>query len=105
MRRIENECVGCEHCINCGRRHIEVICCDTCDMWADDEYHIYDINGKELCFECAKEALTQMQCDDCDSERCADCRNEAETLYQLDGDWLCSECIYKILERDYKINE
>ena len=51
MMRIENECVCCDlPCINCGRKHVEVYYCDTCQVELDEEKYRY--NGYEFCFEC-----------------------------------------------------
>ena len=45
----ENECVGCEVCIGCGRRYGYYIhVCDECG--SDDQ--LYEYEGKELCGEC-----------------------------------------------------
>lgn len=54
---IENNCVGCAlPCINCGRKHQEVVKCDTPNC---DEYAEYTIDGEDYCEECAKECLIE----------------------------------------------
>ena len=51
----ENNCVGCAiPCINCGKKHQEVIKCDTPNC---DEYANYCIDGEDYCEECEKEIL------------------------------------------------
>jgi hypothetical protein len=52
---IENNCVGCAlPCINCGRKHQEVVKCDTPNC---DEYAKYTIDGEDYCEDCAEEIL------------------------------------------------
>ena len=55
MRVIEDRCCDCASplypCINCSRRHTEVIYCDICgDEESEDRVQKYD--GKEICFSC-----------------------------------------------------
>ena len=47
--RIEDDCVSCEYCVNCGRREIEVHFCDKCDEYADmwNPLYVTD-NGEEF---------------------------------------------------------
>lgn len=42
MRKIENECVHCENCVNCGRDKINVLLCDECKEYAEYETSIGD---------------------------------------------------------------
>lgn len=103
--RIEDECVGCpQGCVNCGRKRVEVYFCDKCDTDADEYEPLYEYNGKELCFDCLKDSLNQIECDDCDSERCAECGYDIGTLYDLEGEWLCDDCLQKRLDADYKMD-
>lgn len=97
--RIEDDCVGCDYCINCGKKHIHVHYCDECDTYADEWDALYLLDDKELCIECVKEHLTSKLCDDMDEELCQRCKNEANILYQYDGEWLCEECLKSVLER------
>lgn len=54
MIAFENNCVGCGiPCINCGRKHQEVIKCDN----SCDEYAKYCIDGEDFCEDCAEEIL------------------------------------------------
>lgn len=47
----ENFCVGCETCMNCGRREdVEILVCDNC---GDDE-NLYAIGDEVLCIDCLK---------------------------------------------------
>lgn len=56
MRRIEDHCVCCDlPCINCGRRNVEVIYCDDCED--SDCEKMFNYNGRELCYDCAKKAI------------------------------------------------
>lgn len=95
--RIEDNCVGCPMgCINCGRRHQHVYYCDHCEDYTDE---LYEYEGQELCWDCYKESLIEKMCDDMDDEVCAECHKEADFLYQLNGDWYCSECLEHLAEK------
>ena len=59
MYEIENFCVGCEHCINCGRnKDVKLYSCDICyEPIVEDEEdvrHVKDRKGNvlDLCPEC-----------------------------------------------------
>lgn len=51
----ENDCVGCEHCINCGRDKdylvVDNLICDKCGNDADE---LYVVDGKQICIKCLK---------------------------------------------------
>jgi len=50
MVTIENDCVSCEYCINCGRKHSEVHYCDICnEVIVDECVGDYDF---DCCWEC-----------------------------------------------------
>lgn len=52
MKKIENHCVGCPTCINCGLKRVEVYYCDKCkDEISED---VYEADGQELCEDCLK---------------------------------------------------
>lgn len=56
MIKLENECVGCEHCIGlgCPNREVARCYCDKCgEEISSDE--IYDVDGEDLCEWCLKE--------------------------------------------------
>lgn len=60
MRTIENECVSCDlPCIDCGRKHVERVYCDCCGESLETcaGYYGVELEGEELCFDCAKNAL------------------------------------------------
>lgn len=45
----ENDCVGCEHCINCGNDDVIYLYCDKCDEAVDT---LYNYNGEQWCSDC-----------------------------------------------------
>lgn len=49
----ENDCVGCDYCVNCGKKYAQRIIykCDKC-YEKDEDLRLYDVNGKQLCEEC-----------------------------------------------------
>ena len=54
MRVFEDSCVGCEQCINCGRKEpVEVFYCDECGRCEP----LYHYEGRELCQECIISSL------------------------------------------------
>ncbi len=64
-RERENKCRGCAECISCGRKdqYFVNLICDVCG----NEYNasLWNVDGKELCKECAKEAFWEgMNLDD-----------------------------------------
>lgn len=78
-----NECVGCDiPCINCGRKHVERLFCDTCDL--DIEFG-YRFEGEDYCPACLIELI---------KKRYFDTKETAENflnfLYQ-DCPWLREE--------------
>ena len=94
---IEDNCVGCESCVRCGRDHESVYYCDEC---GDYTHELYDHEGKELCWECYVEKFNQKICDDMDDTLCAECGKEADVLYQIEGnEWCCEECLKNMAER------
>ena len=48
MVKIENDCVGCDYCKNCGRDRTPHYYCDECG----EEETLYQYEGKELCEYC-----------------------------------------------------
>jgi hypothetical protein len=52
---IENNCVDCQlPCINCGRKHQEVV---KCDQGRCDNYASYNVDGEDYCDECLEDFL------------------------------------------------
>ena len=92
-----SDCVFCERCVNCGRKHAIEWYCDKCNDSTDD---LYDNGDGQLCRECFLEDYTSKECDDMDDTRCAECGDEAEVMYDDDGEWLCEYCL---LER-YRVD-
>lgn len=56
MKRIENDCVRCPTCINCGAKQQEHFYCDECK----EESDIYHFEGEELCIECISKRLIKV---------------------------------------------
>lgn len=54
MKRIENQCIGCEYCIDCGAKSVKASYCDRCDNEVED---LYIFDDKELCLDCLYEVL------------------------------------------------
>lgn len=54
MRKIENDCVGCDVCYNCGRKEVEYVYCDKCGESIGDDFYEHD--GGEYCYDCWLEA-------------------------------------------------
>ena len=52
MVRIENHCVGCPTCINCGLKQVKVYYCDKCKDEIPED--VYEVDGAELCEDCLK---------------------------------------------------
>lgn len=52
MRIADNDCVGCETCINCGRGDYIYWECDFCNepIWSSDD--LFNINGHDACRDC-----------------------------------------------------
>lgn len=49
----ENDCVGCEHCVNCGRRESYFVYeCDVCGDETTNRDDMFEVNGKDLCVSC-----------------------------------------------------
>lgn len=59
MKRVENDCVGCElPCLgdSCPYRNAEHLYCDECG----DETQLYKFEGEELCLRCIEQRLTKV---------------------------------------------
>lgn len=53
MKRIENDCVGCEICGGCGATQSIHYYCDKCKCEAD----LYLFDDEELCIDCIIDKL------------------------------------------------
>ena len=53
MLKIENHCVGCPTCINCGLKEVEVYYCDKCGDEIEGDR--YESDGDDLCESCLLE--------------------------------------------------
>ncbi|MDE5763774.1 MAG: hypothetical protein K2N49_01730 [Ruminococcus sp.] len=49
MIKIEDDCVGCPYCINCGKSRTPHCYCDKCHQEVDELYSYYD---EQLCEKC-----------------------------------------------------
>ena len=98
---IENECVGCETCANCGRdRDYRVYYCDNCGDNASEDNPLYVFEGQELCWECYKSKFNEKLCDDCDDSTCSECNRESDYLYEVEHNlWVCEDCLKEMAER------
>ena len=57
----ENDCVGCETCMGCGRRYGYYI--HVCDECKSDE-QLYKYEGEELCAECLLSRFDKVNMED-----------------------------------------
>ena len=60
MRKIENDCVGCDlPCWgdSCPYKNVEHFYCDECG----EETVLYEYEGAELCLDCIKDKLTVVE--------------------------------------------
>jgi hypothetical protein len=55
MKRIENDCNGCEICMGCGRNRDYIYC--ECDMCGEQISEYYNFNGHDYCYSCFEEAI------------------------------------------------
>lgn len=60
MIRIENDCVGCPACVECGRRHTAHYYCDSCDQEFDPD-ELYDMDGTMMCEDCVLESIPKIK--------------------------------------------
>lgn len=98
--RIEDDCVGCDYCRDCGRKHIKVHFCDKCETYADEWNPLYySEEYGEVCWDCYKEQFLSKCCDDMDETQCANCGAEAEIMYLCEGEWVCESCLQDLAEK------
>lgn len=63
MKKLENECVGCPKemgCLgsSCPNRNVPHFYCDEC---GEEDEKIYYYDGEELCIECIKNRLEEVE--------------------------------------------
>ena len=93
MIRIENHCCGCAiPCIDCGRKAVEVYCCDKCDEELDEVYE--DEDGKHYCEEHLLAKYKKVF-------RCAKCGDELEEIYEYDGKYYCDSCLLDKFRKEF----
>lgn len=51
MIKFENDCVGCEYCICCGKDHTPYLYCDKCEAQAGE---LFITDDGQLCEDCLK---------------------------------------------------
>lgn len=96
---VENLCVGCpQGCISCGRKHVFVCYCDDCgkDIEYDEKLYL-DAEGYELCQDCYLKQFEKREAEE--GETCASCGYEEDTLYRVDGEWICRDCVMDNAEK------
>ena len=72
MKRIENDCVGCDYCVHCGRDKVLYIYCDVCN---DTDDKIYNFDGKDYCYQCLVKELISHYSDEISTEWFDDIRD------------------------------
>ena len=92
MVQVENDCVGCEYCINCGRREVSHWYCDDCGEEAEK---LYNVDGEDLCESCIEQRFEKTFYADLDPDtrRCAECDSDEEDYYKYDGQYICRKCL------------
>ena len=74
MIKIINECVQCDlPCIDCGRKRVEALFCDCCDLQINDGYRF---EGEDYCESCLLELIIK---------RYFDSREAIENFYRATG--------------------
>jgi len=61
----ENDCVGCDYCVNCGRKEdyfVPILTCDSCGKEVDKLYEFE--GGFEICAECVLEHFDEIDEDE-----------------------------------------
>ena len=62
-KRYDDECLGCDFCVHCGRDKTPYWSCDRCD---EDfaPYKLYDFYGEMLCAACLLEEFKTIESED-----------------------------------------
>lgn len=88
-----SDCVSCglpctSRCAYYGS-YSTILTCDSCEDEVDD---LYEVDGEQLCEECAKEKFAlELSCEECGG---AD-----DEFYDYDGKILCGCCLLKKLNK------
>jgi len=94
MVSYENECVGCETCVDCGRKRVKTISCDKCGLTTPV---LYDTEWGKICYTCLLNAHKKKFYGDFDKPeevRCSECGNsDYEDYYEYNGEWVCVDCL------------
>jgi len=53
----QNDCVGCDHCENCGLKHAVHMVCDKCKDSFDE---LYEYGDEQLCESCLLEEVPKI---------------------------------------------
>lgn len=61
MIKYENDCVGCDYCVSCGRKHTPYFYCDNCGE-AVETLRNYD--GEQWCDDCILEEFEIIESED-----------------------------------------
>ena len=93
----DNDCVGCERCINCGRGDYKAYYCDDCGNYETKLYK--GLNGEDLCWDCFINQYESRVCEADEATVCANCGNEEDILYFVNGEWVCEDCLKGMTER------
>lgn len=92
----DNDCVGCDYCINCGRGTHKVWYCDKCGFCEGTLYK--GENGEDLCWECYCGQFESRILEAGDDTLCANCGRDNEELFLVDGEWICEDCLRDMAE-------
>lgn len=91
-------CVGCAECRFCfryGKSQLEFYC----DQCGSENEELFDVNGEQLCLDCAAEVFATQEagkCDDCEV---------TNYLFEIEGKRVCDSCMQDYLnEIDYEVD-
>lgn len=89
MRKIINECVQCDlPCIDCGRKHVEALFCDRCNLQINDGYRF---EGEDYCEYCLLDLIIKRYFDS--REAIEKFYNSIGALNEEDGNFSYDEMI------------
>ena len=84
-------CMDCAECVSCSRygRYTLEFYCDRCDQ---ENVELYEVNGNQVCEDCAAELLATKKKGVC--EYC----EETDYLFEIDGKKVCLYCFPEYLQ-------